>query len=839
MQRPEINMNSSEDLHPKLGFLEIRSLIESGNFTEAIREIEDQFKRGMKSYPLIGLLFIESRKRNAESVAREILSRFRSFIDGYFTNEFFSQPRQDIWISNILIKEIYLQEGRFVNTKQTPEWALNYVRELDYKKSESQNFFLSLDQNWDQARLKHTWHYYYILALKARQIMDSASATENLLKSFELANDQSFPIEELLEYLIINFGDTLNFVGSPVNDIRDKIFSFTSEHNSQNVEDLLSHFSAKNSGKEFEVCIKASSETLRIYPEQGLFKDLDISTTGLSESFIPDRKKSLFYAPGRLGKFVYFAESNQKKSEVRESPFSRNEILSKDTTRIIQVQIEDLMHFEPHKIPRRLIVNPGRVGSTLLHKMLRSAGAESVSETWGDWMLPDLTWRGAISKEEAIHLSQIETHLLFDDEESLPTYVIKKLPGVSSIYVDALLGADDDAVFLLRDLQGYFSSRRRMGTTPEKTRDALINTLVAIQQVEERGKLAGIVWYEDLVSTDLEKLNSLFTGYVEQPISAYDMDSQLGTHVSRENLAKSSPRYELEEFWRSWTESEGPALAKKLKIEQLIESENKFLNLKSTSKIRKTLRVVPGNRWGSVTHYYHFLLGFFLPFVCEEMNQSIDCEFLFPHSKSMNRHLLFLNEIGFSAQIHEEGSHQSELEQRTYIGWDHESLYEYAQIEKVVDFLRSKLKLAKIEEKTNRRIVIVDRSVTNREEGDFDTYGIDRRATPNLFKLGERLGDNWEISYVCLEDASLLDQIELFGRADIVVAQHGAALANLVWCQPKTRVFEISDSQVRSPAFEQLSKRMKLIYTKVQQSTSHAEIDIAHLANLVENSTLP
>jgi hypothetical protein len=738
-----------------------------------------------------------------------------------------------------LIEEIYLQEGRFVNTKQTPEWALNYVRELDYKKSESQNFFLSLDQNWDQARLKYTWHYYFILALKSRQNGNSTNASEYFLKSFELANDQSFPIEEFLEFLIINFGDALNSDGSPVNVIRAKIFRFTSEHNSQNIEDLLSHFLTDNRSKEFEVRFKSSSETLKMNPEHGVFKELDILSAEHYESFTPDRKNILFYAPGRLGKFVYFAESNQKKSEVRESPFFRNEILSKDTTKMIQVQIENLMQFEPRKIARRLIVNPGRVGSTLLHRMLRSAGAESVSETWGDWMLPDLAWRGVISKEDAIHLSQIETHMLFDDEESLPSYVIKKLPGVSSIYVDALLGADDDAVFLLRDLQGYFSSRRRIGATPARASDALINTLVAIQQVEQRGKLAGIVWYGDLVSSDLEKLNNLFTGYVSQPIGTYELDSQSGTHLSRENLAKSSPRYELEEFWRSWMESEGPALAKKLKLEPLIESENKFLNLKSTSKRRKILRVVPGNRWGSVTHYYHFLLGFFLPFVCEEMNQSVNCEFLFPHSNSMNRHLLFLNEIGFSVEIHEEGSHQSELQQRTYIGWDHESLYEYAQIEKVVDFLRSKLKLSKFEEKTNRKIVIVDRSLTNREEGDIDTYGIDRRATPNLFKLGERLGDNWEKSYVHLEEASLIDQIKLFGSADIIVAQHGAALANLVWCQPKTRVFEISDSEVRSPAFEKLSKRMKLIYTKVQQSTSHAEIDIEHLAKLIEGSTLP
>jgi len=834
MQKPEINMNSSKNLSPKLGFLEIRSLIESGNFMDATLEIEDRFKSGSKSYPLIGLLFIEARKRNADSVAQNTLVKFRSYI-----NEYFLQPKQDIWISNVLIKEIYLQEGRLINTKQTLEWANEYVRELNFKDFKSQNLFLSLIQKWNQARIEKTWHYYFIQALKARQDKNSAIASENFLKSFELANDQNFPIEEFLEYLIVTFGDTLNSDESPINMIRHKIFSFTSEHNSQNVEDLLSHFSTNNRVQEYGVCIKDASETLRVFPEQGIFKDLVISSTEFYENSIPNRKNSLFYAPGRLGKYVYFAESYRKKSEVRESPFLRNEIISKNTRKISRVQIEDLMHFEPRKVPRRLIVNPGRVGSTLLHRMLRSAGAESVSETWGDWMLPDLAWRGVISKEEAIHLSQIETHLLFDDEDSLPPNLIKKLPGNSSIYVDALLGVDDDAVFLLRDLQGYFSSRRRVGATPEKARDGLINTLIAIQQVEQRGKLAGIVWYEDLVSSDLEKLNSLFTGFVVQPISAYEMDSQSGTHLSRENLEKLIPRYELKEFWRSWLESEGPALVNKLKLEPLIETENKVMNLRRTSNRQEIVRVIPGNRWGSVTHYYHFLLGFFLPFVCEEMNESINCKFLFPDSRSMNRHLLSLNEIGFSIEIHQDGSDESDSEQRTYIGWDHESFYEYAQIEKVVDFLRNKLKLTKFEEKTKPKIVIVDRSVSTSREGDSDTYGIDRRATPNLVELQQRLGDNWEISYVHLEEATLSDQIKLFGSADVVVAQHGAALANLVWCRPNTRVFEISDSEIRSPAFEKLSKRMKLIYTKVWQATSHAEVDIEHLANLIEKIRMP
>lgn len=825
-------MNSSENLAAKSKFLEIRSHIESGNFQEAIQEIENRFKSGIESYPLLGLLFINLRKQNADSVARDTLIKFRTYID-----EFLKQPKQDIWIYNLLINEIYLQEGKLVITEQTRLWALQYVRELFSNKLESQSLFHSFIQKWDQAELGKTWHYYYFHALKARQIGNAQKATENYLKSFELANDVNFPIEEFLIFLIKTYGKTLNSDKCPVNDVRDKIFSFTSEHKSANVEDLLSHFMQSAEVKRrFDICLKTDSETLRVFPERGVFKDLDIIGSDLHESYTSNLQNCLFYAPGRLGKFVYFAESNKNKSEVRESSFLRNEIITKDVKKIFQVEIEGLMLCEVPKVSRRLIVNPGRVGSTLLHRMLRTAGAESVSETWGDWMLPDLAWKGVISKKEALHLSRIETLLLFDNKDSTPSKIIKKLPGKSSIYVDALLDEDDDAVFLFRDLQGYFSSRRRIGGSPAMARDALIDTLIALQQVKEQGKLAGIVWYADLVSADFAELNTLFTDYVERPIIAYKLDSQVGTHLSRENLEKFSPRYQLEEFRQCWSESEGPALVKKLNLEPLIESDNKVSNLKSRSKQKSSIEVIPGNRWGSVKHYYHFLLGLFLPFVCEEMNESTGTEFAFPNSGSMNRHSLFLNEIGFRIEIQDEISRQSKFEQKTYIGWDHESLYKYAQIEKVADFLRNQLKLTKFEEKTNPKIVIVDRSVSTFKEGEFDTYGTNRRATPNLFELEQRLGNSWEVSFVHLEEASLLDQIKLFGSANIVVAQHGAALANLVWCQPQTKVFEISDNQIRTPAFEMLSRRMKLDYTRVLQANSHSKVDLDYLIDLIENS---
>jgi capsular polysaccharide biosynthesis protein len=60
-----------------------------------------------------------------------------------------------------------------------------------------------------------------------------------------------------------------------------------------------------------------------------------------------------------------------------------------------------------------------------------------------------------------------------------------------------------------------------------------------------------------------------------------------------------------------------------------------------------------------------------------------------------------------------------------------------------------------------------------------------------------------------------------------VVAQHGAALANLVWCSPQTRVLEIVPRQpigVDLDYFKRLSNSFGLRYLRVEQNGLHAAV---------------
>jgi capsular polysaccharide biosynthesis protein len=108
-----------------------------------------------------------------------------------------------------------------------------------------------------------------------------------------------------------------------------------------------------------------------------------------------------------------------------------------------------------------------------------------------------------------------------------------------------------------------------------------------------------------------------------------------------------------------------------------------------------------------------------------------------------------------------------------------------------------------------------------------------RRSIPNLPDLYNALSPILNVELEVLEDVSLKDQIRLFSGADIVVAQHGASLANLVWCRQGALVMEIIDPQFRAPFYEALAHRLSLNYISIPQANNHAEIDIDSVASLI------
>lgn len=259
------------------------------------------------------------------------------------------------------------------------------------------------------------------------------------------------------------------------------------------------------------------------------------------------------------------------------------------------------------------------------------------------------------------------------------------------------------------------------------------------------------------------------------------------------------------------------------------------------------------NRKGSVEHYYHFLLGFLLPLAAKhaaltKLGQKgpiyvRDCG-------PMDR---ILKEVGFPrVHILDRDQHQRNASQTTMDGrpMRHETVdgmdctdgdYPVAAMRQAVDILRSQMQSrghqsAQAPAK-ERKVVLINRSVDpyyNSAAAELPTSGLQRRSIRNFAEARSVLEIvRPELVDVVLENATLAEQMALFASADVIIAQHGAALANVIWCQPGTRVIEIAPRGYKDWIFSSLSKAFDLDHRLVHQEGQHGDCDIPGLISNV------
>jgi hypothetical protein len=141
----------------------------------------------------------------------------------------------------------------------------------------------------------------------------------------------------------------------------------------------------------------------------------------------------------------------------------------------------------------------------------------------------------------------------------------------------------------------------------------------------------------------------------------------------------------------------------------------------------------------------------------------------------------------------------------------------------------AKKSVAQLWQAAGPKILLIDR-------GPSDDYylregresGRQRRSIANFEDLRAALTvTHSNICVALLEGTTLSYQIALFQTADIVIAQHGAALANLVWAKPTTGSIEIAPADLtanNAPIFGSLADSLGQRSERVMQSHRHGEV---------------
>jgi hypothetical protein len=130
----------------------------------------------------------------------------------------------------------------------------------------------------------------------------------------------------------------------------------------------------------------------------------------------------------------------------------------------------------------------------------------------------------------------------------------------------------------------------------------------------------------------------------------------------------------------------------------------------------------------------------------------------------------------------------------------------------------------------------------NSERSEQKGSGQDRRSIANHDELYRLLCvDDAHCLNVMPETLSLARQIALFSLADIIIAQHGAALANIVWARPNATVIEILPDTLApvlkdQDLFRNLSRCLGLRYRRIRQDDEHSDVDIDKIRKVVARS---
>jgi hypothetical protein len=81
---------------------------------------------------------------------------------------------------------------------------------------------------------------------------------------------------------------------------------------------------------------------------------------------------------------------------------------------------------------------------------------------------------------------------------------------------------------------------------------------------------------------------------------------------------------------------------------------------------------------------------------------------------------------------------------------------------------------------------------------------------------------------------SVADQIGIFHQAEVIVALHGAALTNLLWCKPGTKIIECFSDHYQPPYYRNLSSACALDY----HSTPLIPNGLEHWSSVSEDITI-
>ncbi len=265
---------------------------------------------------------------------------------------------------------------------------------------------------------------------------------------------------------------------------------------------------------------------------------------------------------------------------------------------------------------------------------------------------------------------------------------------------------------------------------------------------------------------------------------------------------------------------------------------------------------------GSCEHFYHFMLGYLLPLAAYLVRRRIadDRIILLRSCGPLDRILRELAMPGLL--LCERFSHSSIMETMARAPWTEidkikgfdfglvparRVRYDAEGVGLGMNFLRHRLAAA-IDRSTSEieavwkghpRILLIERADPDpfyqSSLAQIKGTANQRRSIGNHAELAAVLAATYPgFRNLKLETLSLAEQAAWFGLTDILVAQHGAALSNILWMRRGTHVIEIDPDTRNSALFRHLAPLFGVSYMRLRQDAgAFGAVPVQDLAGLI------
>ena len=220
---------------------------------------------------------------------------------------------------------------------------------------------------------------------------------------------------------------------------------------------------------------------------------------------------------------------------------------------------------------------------------------------------------------------------------------------------------------------------------------------------------------------------------------------------------------------------------------------------------------------GSLFHYAHFICDCLFPEVISDIPQYQNVFRLKNLDQTLGNFEKIYNQVFGSVNIElcENSFDKINCEEKTIARLPcHENISDF---KKFVNFVFNSLSINNIDKPNLPEVLLIKRGLTKELISDPElkkinnntSNGKDRREIKHIDRVSKRLKEKYGDKFcsLVLEDVDFTDQVLHFHNAKIIVCAHGAAMANLFFCQPGTTVIEVGyNSNAQTPEDKSIGK---------------------------------